>query len=84
LARVSKVISICIPKLLLLEERIASSPIFNAILEISIDHKTTVGMVVNSIANDTGVINLFDYRLIICFNGQERILDQDEFLYDIV
>ncbi len=27
---------------------------------------------------------MFDYRLVIVFNGAERILDQDEYLYDIV
>lgn len=39
---------------------------------------------VNSITKDTGVINMFDFRLLIVFNGIERILDQDEYLYDVI
>jgi hypothetical protein len=45
---------------------------------MAIDHKTTVGMVVNSIGKDLEIYNLFDYRLVVEFNnGQLRILDQD-------
>lgn len=51
---------------------------------MSIDHKTTVGMVVNSIAKDTEVLNMFDYRLVVVLNGVERILDQDEYLDSVV
>jgi hypothetical protein len=49
-----------------------------------VDQKTTVGMVINSITNDAGLLNMFDFRLIIVFNGLERILDQDEYIYDII
>ena len=27
---------------------------------------------------------MFDFRLVIIFNGVERILDQDEYVYDII
>lgn len=52
---------------------------------MAIDHKTTVGMVVNSIGKDLEIYNLFDYRLVVEFNnGQLRILDQDELIGEIV
>ena len=52
---------------------------------MAIDHKTTVGMVVNSIGKDLEIYNLFDYRLVVEFNnGQLRILDQDQLVGEIV
>jgi hypothetical protein len=84
LAKVHKLISINVPKVLSPEERPSQAPLFHTVLEISVDQKTTVGMVVNSITKDTGVINMFDFRLVIVFNGIERILDQDEYLYDVI
>lgn len=46
-------------------------------IDIFVDNKTKIGQVLADISSEFEISNLLDFRLILTFNGVERILDQD-------
>lgn len=53
-------------------------------VNVEVDSLTTVGEIVDEIGKSYNITNALDFGLIVKYNGQERILDRDEFLGDTI
>jgi hypothetical protein len=49
-----------------------------------LDTRSTVGEVLDELGNIFKMNNCFDFDLIVMYLGKGRLLDRDEFLFDVV
>ena len=56
----------------------------NKKLEVEIDSLSTVGEIVDELAQRYHIPCAFDFGLVVQYNGKARILDRDEFMNDVV
>lgn len=53
-------------------------------VDIFCDYRTKAGEVLSDLAQEFDMQSMIDYRLVLLFGDKERIIDQDEVIFDII